>query len=334
MTRLAARSGWPATRIGALLFLAIGCCFAGAARVGNFVPFLLLVSCASVCYRAEGSVLIGMYAANYGVGQRASRLALGLTLSALLAVAFGQGGGIVLDRNLANHRLLLQAIAACSWACALCLLAIPSPPVQRPRGQTWRGYLPFLWKDPIFGRMTLHFCLVGIAYQMLVPIKMEYLANGRYGMGLANGRVMLLAWVVPNLARVCSTQLFGLLFDRLRLIPLRIANNLLTFSAFWIIFHGQTFGALLLGAVSMGVAMAGSFVFHSLWISKVAPEERLPAYMSLYLLATGVRSMVAPLLGYALLAFLSPTGVANFGCLLIAISTVGFWRLRREKGIR
>ncbi|MDR3117438.1 MAG: hypothetical protein LBT98_02615 [Puniceicoccales bacterium] len=334
LTRLAARSGRPAARIGALLFFAIGCCFLGAARAQSFILFLLPVACASVCYRAEGSVLIGMYAANYGAEQRASRLALGLTLSALLAVALGQIGGIALDRDLANHRPLLQVIAACSWCCSLCLLAIPSPPVRRPSGQPWRGYLPFLWKDPTFGRLTLHFCLVGIAYQMLVPIRMEYLANGRYGMDLANGRVMLLAWVVPNLARVASTQLFGFLFDRFRLIPLRIANNLLTFAAFWIFFHGKNFGTLILGAGCMGMAMAGSYVFHSLWISKVAPEERLPAYMSLYLLVTGVRSMVAPLLAYALLAVLSPTGVANFAGLLIAWSTLGFWRLRRVETIR
>lgn len=333
LTRLASRSSCQATLLGAVLFMAIGSCFIVASIVHTFLAFLALTTIASICYRAEGSILIGMYAANYDARQRASRLALGLTLSAVLAVAFGQMAGIVLDRDLENYRFLLRAIAACSYACAICLLAIPSPPVHRPTASLRRGYLPFLWNDPIFGRLVLHFCLVGIAYQMMVPIKIEYLANGRYGMDLANGRVMLLGWVVPNLARVCSTQIFGFLFDRIRLIPLRIFNNLLTLAAFLIFFHGKTLPILLLGSVCIGIAMAGSFVFHSLWIAKVAPAERLPAYMSIYLFVTGVRSMLAPLLGYALLAFFSPAGVANVGCFLILISTVGFWRLRREAGI-
>jgi MFS family permease len=333
-TRLAARSGWPAARLGACLFALIGCCFLGTAAAGELWTFLLLIGGASVFYRSEGSVLIGMYVDNYPEGKRASRLALGLTLAALMSVAFGQGSGIILDWGLRLYRPLLCAIAACSFLCALCLLPIPTAPVREPKDRRSGGYFPILLGDRIFARLVIHFTLVGIAYQMLIPMKMEYLANDRYGLQLSNCTVMAIAWVVPNVARVLSTQLIGLLFDRFRLIPVRVAANLLTFVSMVTIFHGRTIGVLLFGAALQGVAMAASFVLHSLWISKVTDGERVSAYMSLYLVATGLRSVAAPLLGYALLTFTNPTGVANFACVLIAISTVGFWRMRRVGSIR
>jgi MFS family permease len=334
ITRLAVRTGWPASCLGACLFSLIGCCFLGAAIGGGFRIFLLLIGLASIFYRAEGPILIGMYVENYSAGKRASRLALGLTLAALMSIVFGQGSGIILDWNIHFYRPLLAAIALCSFLCAICLLPIHTSPLCKAQQTENSGYFSMLIRDKKFLRLVIYFSMVGLAYQMLIPMKMEYLANDRYGLCLNNLTVMAIAWVVPNIARVLSTQIIGILFDKFRLIPVRIASNLFTFFAFVIIFHSRSIGVLLLGATLQGIAMAASFVLHGLWISKVTEKERMSAYMSLYQVATGVRSVVAPLLGYVMLSVLTPTGVANLACLLILFSTLGFWRMRRLEGIR
>jgi MFS family permease len=213
-------------------------------------------------------------------------------------------------------------------------LCIPSAPVRRPAGQKSHAYLSCLFRDRLFGKLTLYFFFVGLAYQMLIPIKMEYLANAVYGLRLDNFTIMLLSWGLPNLARVASTQLFGIFFDRSRLVTSRLWVCYVTLAGIAIFFHATTPLFLALGSVLMGFAMAGSYVLHSLWISKIAGAENLPAYMAVYLLVSGIRSMVAPVLGYALLALGSPTFVGNFAAGLVTISILGFWTERHNPAIR
>jgi MFS family permease len=333
VTRLAARTEMRATFFGFLLFVAIAASFLGAAWVESFTSYLLLTSFASICFRAEGAVLIGMYVENYPLRERASRMALGMTLAALMGIVFGHGSGVVLDWDLNNYRLLLLSVAACALISGLCLLPIPSSPLGTSN-RHGPSYLSYLLRDRLFGRLSLYAFSIGLAYQMLIPIKVEYLANGRYGLDLSNRMVMLLSWVIPNLARVLSTPFFGLLFDRVRLMYTRILVGAVTFFGILIFFNGNTIPVLALGSVALGMAMGGSYVLHSLWVAKITSEDRLPAYMSVYLLISGLRSLLAPLIGYALLSISSPSCVGNCASILVLIAIGGFWAERHNPRIQ
>jgi MFS family permease len=334
VTRWAARTGWKATHLALVLFLLIAASFWGAAFVSSFPVYLLLISFASTCFRSESAVLIGLYMENYSPKERASRLGLGLTLAAIVGIVFGQCSGKILDWNLDYYRQLLFAVAGCALLCGICLLFIPSSPVQQPHQPQGRAYFTFLFRDRLFGKLTLYFFFVGLAYQMLIPIKMEYLANTVYGLHLSNFTVMLLSWGLPNLGRVLSTQPFGFLFDRTRLITSRLWVCYVTLAGIAIFFNATTPLWLSVGSLLMGLAMAGSYVLHSLWISKITGAENLSAYQATYLLVSGIRSMLAPVLGYALLSVTSPTFVGNFAAGLVLISIIGFWTERHNPAIR
>jgi MFS family permease len=333
MTRQASRTRWRSAHLGALLFLAVALCFTAAALTDSFLVYLTLIAAASIFYRSEGAFLIGIYANNYTPQQRASRIALGLMLSALIGVAFGHGSGILLNRDESLYRLLFFAAATCALLSGFFLLGIPTDPIRRIEGARG-GYLSYLFRDKLFGKMTLYFTAVGFAYQMLIPMRIEHIANARYGMCLDNFSIMLLACVVPNVCRVLSTQCMGFLFDRVRFITTRLIVNFIFFVGVLFFFNSHDFLFLAIGSSLLGIAMAGSFVMHSLWLTKFVPEERLPAYTSAYLLTTGLRSVLSPLFGYALLSVSSPAFVGNFATLLIILASIGFWSLRRESCIR
>ncbi|MDR2576632.1 MAG: MFS transporter [Puniceicoccales bacterium] len=333
LTRLAARTNFRAAYIGTMLFCFAACCFVGAAFAQTFPLVLFFIAAASIFYRAEGAVLISIYVDNYSANQRASRAALGLTLSALFAVIFGHACGHILDIDLSYYRFLFLFVALSACMSGLCLTGIPTSPVRRPENRNV-SYISYLFRDKLFGLLTLYFTAIGFVYQMLIPVRMEFLANECYGLNLTNGMVMLLSCVVPNVARVLSIQIIGFLFDRISLVSIRLLVNLIFFIGVVAFFNGHSFFALTVGSIFLGIAMAGSFVLHGLWMTKFAPKEMLPAYASVYMLATGIRSVFAPIVGYILLsANYSPTFVGNASALVIILASIGFWSLRRDPAL-
>jgi len=103
---------------------------------------------------------------------------------------------------------------------------------------------------------------------MMLPLRVEYLANPRYGLNLSVGAIVLLTSVVPNISRLLMTQVWGRLFDWMNFFLLRIILNggfALGILAF---FTGNSMMGLVLGSLIFGVSTAGGDVAWSLWGDK------------------------------------------------------------------
>jgi MFS family permease len=324
---------WPTARLAAGFFIAIGACFALAALTHSFSAYVLLVALASIAYRGKDSVLISMYMHNYPSSRMATYFSFGMVLSALMGIFFGQATGYVLDMGVENYHFVMAFIALCSACCAICLYCIPSEPMEMPPASK-RGYLRYLKEDKTFAWMALFAFLTGIAFQMLVPIRMEYLANMRYGLQLSNFSVMLLSWGILSAARVISTPILGKLFDILPLITNQILTGTFMLGGYLIFFCSRSFFWLGVSAALLGMAVAGKFLIHHFWVSRVVPPEAVSACMSVHVLISGVRSLLAPLIGYGILAISSPRYVAYVGAILIALGIFGFWCMRKNPAIR
>lgn len=322
------------TTISGLLF-GTGMCLALSAYVNSLLLFVFLMTLASICHRVETPFILQIYTQNYLPTERASRFSLGLMLSAIVAVVFGQCSGLVMDWSLSYYRWILLAVAGLAFLGALAMQRVPSQTVLCPKeNRHFWHYFRYLKTDGTFRNFTIYYFLVGLAYQMLIPVKVEYLANPVYQLNFSNVIVMLLAWVVPGVARICSTPLFGKLFDRTHLLTTRLVVNFFTIAAFVIFFNTRHLVGLFLGAIFMGLAMSGSFLLHTLWISKIAPEERVSSYMSVYVFITSLRSILAPLLAYVIMSQTSATFTGNVGVVLAVISTIGFFSMRKDPNIR
>jgi MFS family permease len=327
LTRWVARSRLPATRIGACLFICIGLCFALAMLTRSFAIFVLIVALASIPFRGKDTILIGMYTRNYPISRMATYFSIGMVLSSLMSIFFGQLSGYILDSGLENYHYLMGFAMLCSWGCAGCLWAIPSMPVELPAAQK-KPYLAYLKEDKVFAKMAFFSFFTGIAYQMLVPIRMEYLANNCYGLHLSNFSVMLLSWGILSVSRLVSAPILGRLFDTLHIIPMQVLTGSSMLIGYLLFFTTHSFLLLSVGSAFLGVAVSGKFIVHNFWVSRVVPEDAVSACMSVHVLLSGIRSLLAPLIGYGLLALSTPRCVAYVGCAVVTFGIAGFWSMR------
>ena len=92
-------------------------------------------------------------------------------------------------------------------------------------------------------------------------------------------------------------------------------------AAILVVFYSESFWAIAIGTGLQGFAFAGGNIAWSLWVTKLAPPEHTAEYMSVHTFATGVRGVIAPFIGFALLREYG-SGVALFCAGLIFIASV------------
>jgi MFS family permease len=156
---------------------------------------------------------------------------------------------------------------------------------------------------------------------MLLPLRVEYLANPAYGIGADAARITLLTVTLPSVVRLVAMPVFGRVFDRVSFFSARIAVNLCFTLYVVAFFTGTSDLSLVVGAVLFGVAAAGGDLMWSLWVTKFAPAGRVADYMGLHTFFTGVRAVLAPLLAFAVVAHVSLTAVAWAAAVLMMLAS-------------
>jgi MFS family permease len=163
--------------------------------------------------------------------------------------------------------------------------------------------------------------LMGFANLMMLPMRIEYLANPNYGLALSAAEIAFLTGVVPNSARLVLSPVWGTLFDRMNFFVLRVVVNIGFALGIFAFFTSNSILGLLVGAVIHGIANAGGDVAWGLWVTKFAPPDRVADYMSVHTFFTGVRGVLAPLVAFHLVAVLSMSTLGWIsGALIVAAS--------------
>jgi MFS family permease len=316
------RRGWPPARAAAYLFVLGSTAFLIAA----FVPWLPVFALASMLGMAAAASAIPLfthiYQENYPESQRGRLFSRTVMIRIGAAAAFSQGAGWALSRDfeLFEHLLLVFAIALAFGG--FCLARIPSHPIHDDGGAHPFRAMRFVRDDALFRRTLICWMLMGFANLMMLPLRVEYLANNKYKLDLTVGTVALLTGVIPNLARLVLSPIWGVLFDRMNFFALRITLNcgfaigILTF------FVSNSFAGLVTGAIIFGISNAGGDVAWSLWVTKFAPPPRVADYMSVHTFFTGVRGVLAPLVAFTLVTKYSLGILAGFSAALIVAATL------------
>jgi hypothetical protein len=166
--------------------------------------------------------------------------------------------------------------------------------------------LRFIRDDVIFRRTLICWMLMGFANLMMLPLRVEYLGNPRYNQGLAVGAVAMLTGVIPNLARLVLSPIWGYLFDHMNFFALRVTLNVGFAIGILTFFMSHSMIGLICGALVFGISNAGGDVAWSLWVTKFAPAGRVADYMSIHTCLTGFRGVLAPLVAFY---FVSPSSL-------------------------
>jgi MFS family permease len=299
VTSLARRLGWRVQRLSAVIAV-VGAVGFAVAALG---PLVLFVIGAIVGVAARNSViplLTVTYERVFDKVDRGKRVGRGLAMRVAVSAITAFVMGAFLKRHLDRWPVVVLIGLIASLAGAACDAAMPSQPLSSVAGVRNRPWPHFhLLSTDRRLRLTLGaWMLMGFGNLMLLPLRVEYLAQPKYGIEADAAKILLLTVTVPAIVRFVVMPFFGSLFDRLSFFSARIMVNL--FFALYVVafFTGTSNVGLLSGAVVLGVANAGGDLMWTLWVTKFAPPGRVADYMGLHTFFTGIRAFCAPLLAF------------------------------------
>ena len=263
-----------------------------------------------------------LYQDNYPASIR-GRLFSRTTMIRIVAGGFfGFVAGHLLDGQLKYFQLLLIAFAFALALSGWCLAQCPSKTLHRASGRVlFRGFV-FLRSDPVFRNTLIFWMIMGFGNLMMVPLRVEYLANPRYGLALSEMQIAVLVSVIPSIARLLLSPVWGMLFDRMNFFWLRVAVNCGFMIGVLTFFTSETSFGLALGAVFYGIGNAGGEIAWGLWVTKFAPSDRVADYMSVHTFFTGIRGIIAPLVSFHLATVLPITTMGMISAGMIFLSSV------------
>ena len=301
-----------------------------ATAIESLLLFTALLMTSQIAAVQQGPLTTQIYAENYPTSQRGSRIATSFILVSLSTILFSLAGGRLLDQSMDYYRFLLLVMALSALAYSWIMNRIPSMPLSvKTVGNPWQN-LSLIWKDRFFGYLLGSWMLLGLGNLITIPIRVEYLANPAYGLSFDNVTIAFLIVVVPSTVRVFSTRLWGRVFDRFHLITTRNLLNVFFFLSIACFFFTDNRIVLTIAMTFFGLSIGGGKITWHLWVTKIAPPEKVSAYMSVHMALTGFRGTLAPFLGYWILSKSAPQGVALIGMLLIFTSIILFECLRNH----
>ena len=264
-------------------------------------------------------LLTQMYQDNYPELERGRLFSRTVMVRIAMAALFSQLAGSALSHRIGDFRWVLVVFAGALGFAAFCLARCPTQPLHDDGGAHPFRALRFARDDKAFQRTLICWMLMGFANLMMLPLRVEYLANEKYHPGqiVTVGTIALLTGVVPNLARLVLSPVWGHLFDRMNFFALRVTLNLGFAIGILTFFTSHSHWGLVTGAIVYGISNAGGDVAWSLWVTKFAPSERVAEYMSVHTFLTGVRGVLAPAMGFALVSRMSLGALAGISCVLI-----------------
>ncbi len=311
--------GFLAAMTDALPLYAIGS-IVGIAMLNGMYPLV------TVCYER-----------NFPARELGRRVGWGMSLKVLVSAVVGLGMGAYLSAHPDHWWAVIGAGALASALLGVLHLQVPSDPLPKVDGGTraWLPHFHLLSEDRRLRLTLTAWMLMGFGNLMLLPLRVEYLANPEYGIVASTAKIAVITVVVPSIVRLLTMPLFGWIFDRLSFFASRIMVNVLFAVYVAAFFAGTSTVGLMFGAVVLGVASAGGDLMWSLWVTKFAPAGRTADYMGLHTFFTGIRAVSAPIVGFIVLGRVSLTAVAFIAAaLMVAASLVLVPEARAERSAR
>lgn len=320
-------AGWPVAKAAARLAMLGAISFAMMAIFPSLPVFVLGSIVSLTTISAAIPLMTQIYQENYPESERGKLFSRTMILRIGTTALFSDLAGRLLSHHISRFRYLLLVFAGASGFAAYCLSRCPSRPLSDSGGTHPFHAFRFLREDRIFRQTIISWMFLGFATLMMAPLRVEYLANPRYGVRvhgnvLTAGTVALITGVIPNVARLILNPIWGWLFDRMNFFVLRITLNFGFMLGIVSFFTTGSLVGLVIGAILFGISNAGADVAWSLWVTKFAPPQRVADYMSVHTFFTGVRGLAAPVTAFYLVSRLQPQllGWISVGLIAIACS--------------
>ncbi len=320
-----ARKTWRA----ALPTVGVACGLFIAALAHNAAVFTVGTTFFGICATLPLPIMTGIYRDNYRGSVRGQVMGISFIVASLVGLGAQFGCGVLLDRTLENYRAIFACMAGLALLAGFAILRMPGGNGNRDDvSANPLASFGAIRENPVFGYVLMAWFLFGFANLLLMPQRIEYLADPRYGIGLTAGQIAFIIGGTTEAVRLIVTQVWARLFDRFNFIKLRIVLVLMILVSIAIYYNTTSIPVIFLATVLLAAAHGGGSIAWTLWVTKFSPPHETARYMSVHTFLTGVRGAMAPFAGYFLVEHLGIRGTALFSCVLIALSLVILWRIR------
>jgi len=311
------KMGWPTGKAASRILAAGALSFLLAAALPGLTAYVVFTLFAMTTSAAIIPLLTHMYQENYPAHQRGRLFSHTVMIRIATAAAFSKIAGDALNQRVERFPWLLLCFAGALAFASFCLSRCPTTPIPDDGGAHPLRALRFVRDDALFRRTLICWMLMGFANLMMLPLRVEYLANPQYGQAVSIGVIALLTGVIPNIARLVLSPIWGHLFDHMNFFALRVTLNIGFAIGILTFFTSNSVAGLVAGAIVFGISNAGGDVAWSLWVTKFAPAGRVAEYMAAHTFLTGVRGVAAPAVAFFAVAHVSPGILATVSCALI-----------------
>jgi MFS family permease len=296
----------------------------------NDLLFILSMIVASIASAQQAPLMVNIYSENYPPRRRGRLLSQSIVLAVVFSALFAFGGGYLLDWRLETFPWIFATVAVAAAVAGWAMTRMPSSPVVVQAGRNPLQSLSWAWKDKVFGTMLGVWMLMGLGNLLIIPLRVEYMANDVFGINASNADIALAVAIIPAVVRMLTTHAWGWLFDNYNFFVIRTVLNGLFLVGIMLFFTTKQMWLLMLGGGVFGLAMAGGNIAWNLWVTKFAPPERVPAYMSVHTFMTGFRGVLAPFIGFHLITHASAGAAAWISAGLIGLSMLLLGPARRR----
>jgi len=318
--------GWKTGQAAARILAFGALCFGLAAVLPGLPIFVVCSLLAMTTSSAIIPLLTQMYQENYPEAVRGRLFSRTVMVRIAAAALFSKVAGDALDGRIEYYWTLLLCFAGALGLAGFCLSRCPTRPIPHHGGGShpFRA-MRFARDDLLFRRTLICWMLMGFANLMMLPLRVEYLANpqnqpGRQAATVAT--IALLTGVIPHGARLVMSPIWGHLFDRMNFFALRVTLNVGFALGILTFFTTNSMPGMIVGAIIFGISNAGSDVAWSLWVTKFAPPGRVADYMSVHTFLTGVRGVLAPFAAFIGVNHYAPSTLAAISAALIGAATL------------
>lgn len=328
------RLALPTARLASIYMVATGVFLLITGLAPDLLIYTVAIVIAYILFAQPPQLMLQIYSKNYSSDERGSKVSTMFVLSLIIGGITSRFFGKWLDIDIEHYQWQFILLAIAAVISAFFLLKIPSTPLdKKASGNPWQNF-SLIWKNKLFGWMILGYIILGIGTAMTVPIRVEYMANPLYGINASNLNIALINVVIPAISMIVSTKVWGILFDRFNFITTRLLINACFIISFLTFFLSTNIVMLGISAIMEGCAKAGGMIVWNLWVTKIVPNERVPAYMSAHSCSSGLKGLIAPTFGYTILSFHTPLAVGLTATLLMLLSCVMFYAVRKNPQIK
>jgi len=317
-----ASRGWNGPRVSAFCCLVGAVFFAAAALLHSLAIFVAGSVLGLICSSMFAPLLTQLYQDHFPGERRGRLFSMTVMIRIAAIIVFGLAGGRLLDVNLDWFPVVLWSLCAAMLTSAFCLARCPACILNR-EGHTspFKGLI-HVRDDALFRQTLISWMLMGFANLMMVQLRVEYMANPKYGKPFDADQTAMLTLVIPNVARLLLSPVWGRLFDRMNFFTLRIILNVGFALGAVAFFAGRDMVSLTIGAIVFGISNAGGDVAWTLWVTKIAPPDRVAEYMSVHTFLFGLRGVFAPLFAFNMVTHWSFTALSVVAAALIAAASL------------